>query len=90
MASVSGLRARKSLNKSCHFGSVLCSPHTLLVDLPCDIEECRRACARPRQESKDKSPTAMLGIQHELVLVQVTVKHHALQCTIHVLHEGHA
>ena len=62
--------------------------HGLLVGLPCHVEERRRASARPRQESKDKSPTVMLEIPHQLVLVWVRLEHHHLQCTIYVLHES--
>ena len=70
-------------------GSVQCSPHTLLVDLPCNVEECWSARAHPRRESKDKSPTVMFGIPHQLVLVEVRLEHHHLQYTTHVLHGGH-
>ena len=37
-------------------GSVRCSLHTWLVDIPCHAEQYRRACVRPRRESADKSP----------------------------------
>ena len=46
--------------------------------------------ARVPEESKDKSPTVMLGIPHEVVFAHVRLEHHHLQCTIHVLHESHA
>ena len=71
-------------------GGIQCSPHTLLIDLPRDIEECRRACACPRQESKDESPTVMLGVPHKLVLVEVRLEHRDLQCAINEMHESHA
>ena len=92
MVSVRGLRIEilKVLEHFLPLGSVQCSPHTLLVDLTFNIEESWRASARPMQETNDNSPTNMLGIPHQLVLVEVRLEHHLLQCAIHVLHESHA
>ena len=67
--------------------SVHGAPLTILVLLPCRVEERWRRVARGWQESKHWTPTAKLGVPHEQMLERVRLANHHLQGVDRVAHE---
>ena len=87
MVSVSGLRARKSLNKSCHLRVLALRKTPSLFNFHVMLKKVG-GLVRARQEGEDKSPIVMLGIPHELVLIQVRLDEYDLQCAKDIMDDG--
>ena len=47
-----------------------------------------RVCARAWQECKDEPPTIMLGVPHQLMLEEIRLTNHHLQCAVDIIHEN--